>query len=158
MFVRRHGVDTRDRAAVFAPEELNERRVDERLLVARLEANVGERLAHEAHGEEDERRAAGPVGALRRRPGEETEGEEERVDAGFLEVGLREAEEVLHALLRLLGRQPGDEKGLGEVAAGEGEGSARGELVLEPAEVAAAEGDELFGLAGVQEAVAEREV
>ena len=95
VFVRRERVDARRRDAVLALEHLEERDVDDRVVVRRLEREAGLRgKAREQHGQEQDRRAVdGRLVALAVFPLERAEREEERVGAAFLQVGARGAVE-----------------------------------------------------------------
>ena len=153
MRVLRRRIDVRHRHAVLAAQELEERRVDYRLLVKLREAEVRDALPHELHGHQEKRRTVGLLVLGRHLPAQKADCEEERVHAAFLEVGLRHAEQHLEPAFSFVGRAARDEEVLGGVAEGDGYDLVGRKLVLEARDVAAGEGYHLLHVADVQHAV-----
>ena len=153
-----NGIESLDGDVELGAQELDQRGVDRRVLVGAGEPEVGERLAHERHRQEDERGAVG-LGILRGGlPVEKANREEERVDARFLQIGLGEAKEVLEALLRLRFRAGRDQQVVHGIGEGDRHFGVAGELVLKPGDIAARERQHALRVADVQEPVPQGQV
>jgi len=154
-------VEPRDRDAELDAKELDERRVERRVVVeARDGVALADVLARHLDGHQEDRRAVVPVAALLTPP-EESEREVERVDAAFLEVGLREAEDLLEPAEHVVGGERRAERaGRARRRVGrlDRDGLVGRESVFERRGGLDGKRQNLLRVAGVQESVAKREV